>query len=113
MGAGGMGRLISEEVTPAEASVDARAMSRGEPGLPAQFTWRGRRFGVAEVLRTWKSASPEGGRAGANMYVRRHYYEVRCCSGEVMTLYCERQPQSRARAKCRWWLYTLIEPGAP
>jgi hypothetical protein len=42
--------FVSEAVTPEAGSFDAAAMSRGEPGLPRAFTWRGRRFEVAEVV---------------------------------------------------------------
>ena len=102
-------QFISEEIVSEPGTADARSMARGEPGLPTRFTWRGRQCAVAAVLRAWKSSSPEGGRAGGEMYVRRHWYEVATESGETMTLYCERQPRSRQRAKSRWWLYTLVE----
>jgi len=93
--------FVSEAVTPEPGSFDAAAMSRGEPGLPRVFTWRGRRFEVAGVLSTWKTSTPERG----ELYLRRHWFEVSVASGERMTLYCERQAKNRNKPKSRWWLY--------
>lgn len=105
-----MARFISEPIVPVAGAIEVGRMARGEPGLPARFLWRDREYDVADVLDTHKSASPEGGRVGAEMYVRRHWFTVACHSGEVMTIYCERQAR-HANAKARWWLYTVEEPG--
>jgi hypothetical protein len=106
-----VGHFISEPITPVVGAIEAGRMARGEPGIPARFVWRDREYQVSEVLETYKTASPEGGRAGAEMYVRRHWFRLRCQSGEVMTIYCERQAR-RTNAKARWWLYTIDEPAA-
>lgn len=98
--------FVSEAVAPEAGTFDASAMARGEPGLPRVFTWRGRRFEVAQVLATWKTSTADRG----EMYLRRHWYEVLAASGERMTLYCERQARNRTRAKARWWLYTFRPP---
>jgi hypothetical protein len=100
--------FISEAIEPVAGTADASAMSRGEPGLPARFVWRGRTFEVAQVLRTWKTSSPSGG----EMYLRRHWYAIRCVSGDRMTLYCERQAKTRKKPTRRWWLYSAFW-GAP
>ena len=100
-GATGGETFVSEAVTPEAGGFDAAAMSRGEPGLPRAFTWRGRRFEVAQVLATWKTSTRERG----ELYLRRHWFEVRASSGERMTLYCERQAKNRNKPKARWWLY--------
>ncbi|MHB0877293.1 MAG: DUF6504 family protein [Anaerolineae bacterium] len=105
-----MARFISEPIVPVAGAIEVGRMARGEPGVPARFTWREREYAIVSVLEAHKFASPEGGRPGAEMYVRRHYYTVSCLSGEVMTIYCERQAR-RANAKARWWLYTIEEPG--
>lgn len=68
-------RLISEAITPARGSFDAAAMARGEPGLPARFTWRQTEYAVADLLETWKSSEREGGSGEA--YLRRHWFKVR------------------------------------
>ena len=87
---------------------DAAAMSRGEPGLPTRFRWRGVEYRVAGVEQAWKTSTPDRG----EMYLRRHWFRVRCESGEAMTLYCERQARSRGRAKARWWVYSVASaPG--
>ena len=95
--------FVSEAVVPEVGSFDAAAMSRGEPGLPRAFTWRGRRYEVAQVLSTYKTSTPDRG----EMYLRRHWFQVRALTGERMTLYCERQAKNRNRPKARWWLYSV------
>lgn len=98
--------LISEPITPESGSIDTNALARGVPAAPERFTWRDREYLVAATLSSWNSVTPEGSRAGANKYLRRHYFEVRCATGEVMTLYCERKPSA---GRNRWWLYTIEE----
>jgi Domain of unknown function (DUF6504) len=61
---------------------------------------------VAEVLGVWKTSSPD---TTGEVYLRRHWWEVRTGSGHAMKLYFERQ-KSRKDAKARWFLYTVIEP---
>ena len=102
--------FVSEELVPEAGTADAAAMARGEPGLPGAFTWRGRRYAVVGVLGSWKSSSPEGGRAGAEVYLRRHWYRIATDAGDVMTVYCQRQAGNRKRPKSRWWVYTVARP---
>lgn len=102
-----MPELISEPITPEAGTFDTSAMGRGEPGLPTAFTWRGRSAKVAEVLRVWKQSSREGGRAGGELYLRRHYYELRMADGAVWTVYFLRQPPRSGNARARWFLYTV------
>ena len=103
-------QFISEPIEPAPGAADATAMARGEPGLPATFTWRGRAYHVAGRLDTWKQSGPS---SCGERYLRRHWFRVQTLEGPVMTLYCLRQPASARRAKARWWLYSLqaAEPG--
>ncbi len=96
-------QFVSEAVEPKAGSFDTSAMSRGESGLPTEFTWRGTRYVVAEVLSTWKTSTAERG----EMYLRRHWFRGRTAGGEQMTLYCERQAKNAKRPKARWWLYTV------
>ena len=103
-----MARFISEPIVPVPGAIELGRMARGEPGLPARFIWRDQEYQVADLLEKHKSASPEGGRVGGEMYVRRHWFKIGCRSGEVMTIYCERQTR-HANAKARWWLYTIEE----
>lgn len=97
--------FISEPITPTPGSFDAAAMSRGEPGLPRQFTWRGAQYTVAAILRAWKSSAREGG--VGELYLRRHWYTIQTTDGHRMTLYCERQTKNPKKPKARWWLYTV------
>jgi hypothetical protein len=105
LSAGMSEEFVSEELVPIVGSADASAMSRGEPGLPREFTWRNQRHAVVEVLRTWKSSGPE--RGGGEIYLRRHWHEILTDTGLRMTVYCERQARSRKRPKARWWVYTV------
>jgi hypothetical protein len=97
-------QFVSEAVEPVAGTFDPAAMSRGEPGLPQRFTWRGEEYRVAHVEQTWKTSTPDRG----EMYLRRHWFRVHCESGHRMTLYCERQTRSRRQPKARWWLYSFV-----
>ncbi len=98
--------FVSEPITPTVGTFDASAMSRGEPGLPNEFDWRGRHFTVvAHVLKKWKSSTRERG----EMYLRRHWFSVETTSRDRMTLYCERQAKNLKKPKARWWLYSMAK----
>jgi Domain of unknown function (DUF6504) len=102
-------RFISEAIQPVIATFDTARMAAGEPGLPREFTWRGRTVKVANVLRSWRETgkcrhgSPE-------LYVRKHWYEVETSSHDTMKIYCDRQPRGR-RNSARWWLFSISEAG--
>jgi hypothetical protein len=102
--------FVSEEMTPVAGTGDAAAMSRGEPGLPGRFTWRGVEYRVVGLAKQWKTSGPC--RSGSpEMYLRRHWYRIVTDPPAVMTVYCERQARSRRSAKSRWFIYT-VEAGA-
>ena len=94
--------FVSEPLTPDPGSFDTAAMARGEPGLPAGFTWRERHYVVAEMLQSWKTC----GRDGEAVYLRRHWFRLRTGDGLVLTIYCQRQA-SRVNARHRWWVYSV------
>ncbi|MCY2950827.1 MAG: DUF6504 family protein [Planctomycetota bacterium] len=73
--------------------------------LPAQFTWRGKRYAVRRLLSAWKTSTPDRG----EMYLRRHWFRIEATTGERITLYCERQATNTKKPKTRWWLYTIRE----
>lgn len=99
-------RFVSEPIQPAAGTFDAAGMTRGEPGLPKQFTWRDQQYTVAEVLEAWKEDGPC--RSGSpEMYLRKHWYRIRTIEGPEMTIYFERQARSKQQSKKRWWLYTV------
>ena len=104
-----MDEFVSEPIEPVAGAFDVAAMSRGEPGLPDRFAWRGTNYAVAAVLRTWKTSTPDRG----EMYLRRHWYELRTATGERMTLYCERQSKRGRSPKRRWWLYSIAPAAVP
>jgi hypothetical protein len=98
--------FVSEEITPVAKTASTASMARGEPGLPARFTWRHAQYDVVDVQETWKSSGPcrSGGR---EVYLRRHWYKVRTEPPAVMTLYFERQANHPGRPKARWWIYSI------
>ena len=102
-------KFVCEQITPAPGSGDTSAMARGEPGLPASFTWRGTEYRIAGVIEKWKTSSPCKSGA-AEMYLRRHWYRVLTEPQAVMTIYFDRQAKDRSRPKARWFIYS-IAPG--
>ena len=96
--------FISEPLTPLRGSGEAAGAARGEPALPAAFTWRGQTYTVENILRKWKTSAPEGGRSGAERYLRRHWWTLRTTDGATLTIYCLRQAR---QGQNRWWLYTV------
>jgi len=99
-------QFISEPITPVPGTFDTRTIAIGEPGLPQRFTWRDDEYTVAEVISVWKTSSPD---TTGEVYLRRHWWELRTDTGHVMKLYFERQ-KNRKNAKARWFVYTVIEP---
>jgi hypothetical protein len=107
-------QFVGERIEPVPGTGDAAQASRGSPGLPQRFTWRGTTYKVAEVLKTWRVTGPMKGssRGEGEQYVRKHWFLVRTASGEEMTLYFERQARSGRQRKKRWWLFTVKRPAA-
>lgn len=97
-------QLISESLS----SVVSAPRASGEPGPPAEFSWRSQHFVVTEVIKTWKGVGSDRTHGSGEQYVHKHWFEVRVEDGQVMTIYFERQPRSRAQASKRWWLYQII-----
>lgn len=110
-GGRGPGEFISELIAPVGPSFDAGAMARGEPGLPQAFEWRGRKVAITSRLEQWKATSAEGGRAGGQVYLRRHYYRLAMADGCVWTVYFTRQTPPSGSPKSRWFLYTIAQSG--
>ena len=100
--------FISEPISPLAGTFDTRAMSRGEPGLPAGFTRRGELLRVVDVLQAWKESSREGGTG--EWYLRRHYYRLRMSDGSAWIVYFIRQSPTGANPKARWFLFGLEPP---
>ena len=96
-------QFISEPIVPVAGTFDTRSIALGEPGLPQRFAWRGSEYAVAEVLAVWKTSGPD---TTGEVYLRRHCWEVRTDTGQVMKIYFERQ-KNRKNAKARWFAYTV------
>ena len=99
--------FISEQIVPVSGTFDPAAMATGAPALPARFRWRDTEYTIAEVLKTWSQSGPDKGHT-AEMYLRKHWFEVRTTDGPIMTIYFERQPRSKHHAKKRWWIYSIV-----
>jgi hypothetical protein len=103
-------QFISEAIIPDAASF-GRPATVGEPTLPQRFTWRKQKFEIREVVRVWKEHEPDRTHGSGELYLRKHWFEVRVDDGSVMKIYFQRQPMSGRSAKARWWLYSLARPG--
>lgn len=101
-------RLISEAIKPLTETADASRMAIGEPGLPREFVWRGRTVTVTSVLRSWRETG-KCHHGSAEMYVRKHWYEVVTVSDGTVKLYFERQSRGGRKA-ARWWLFSIHAP---
>jgi phosphoribosylglycinamide formyltransferase-1 len=99
--------FISEQILPVAGTFDPAAMAKGAPALPGRFCWRNTEYTVAEVIKTWKESGPDKGPT-SQMYLRKHWFELRTTDGTIMTIYFERQPRSKHQAKKRWWLYSIL-----
>lgn len=97
--------FISEPISPLAGERDTAAMARGEPGLPSGFRWRDGDFLIAKRIDRWKASSPEGGKRGNEVYLRRHYYVLQMSDQTRWTVYFTRQAGSKPKA--RWFLYTI------
>lgn len=100
-------RFVSEPIKPVVATADPGAMAAGGPGLPREFTWRGRTLGIAAVVRAWRETGPCK-HGSSEVYVRKHWFEVETTAGQTAKLYFERQPRDRSRTR-RWWLFSIDE----
>lgn len=100
-------RLISEPIEPMTETFDPGAMSRGEPGLPSGFVWRGVSYRIGSCEKSWNVNRPDS--TGTEMYRRRHYFALTMADGARWVVYLLRQPPpGRAgRIQTRWFLYTV------
>lgn len=102
--------FISEPITPAGPIVEADAMARGEPGLPAAFVWNDRRMGVVRCLARWKQTGHEVGNVRGQIYLRRHYFKLLMDDATLWTVYFVRQTPRSGSPRRRWFLFAVEEP---
>jgi len=98
-------RFIGTTIQPVVGTIDPHRMSTGGPGLPRQFRWGKRTLCIVSVRNTWRETGPCH-HGSAEVYVRKHWFEVLTDSGEAMKIYFERQARSR-QIKSRWRLFTI------
>jgi Family of unknown function (DUF6504) len=99
-----MGHFVSEALTASAETIDTGGLSRGEPPLPKDFTWRDERLAVRDVVRTWRSTTTDRG----DTYLARHWYELALADGRTAVVYFDRKAH---RGQPRWWLYTIAAGG--
>ncbi|MFC1675627.1 DUF6504 family protein [Planctomycetota bacterium] len=93
-------KFISEPIKPVAGTFDTAPMAIGEPGLPARFLWRDTEYTVAKVLEKRKESGPcKSG--SAEMYLRKHWFKIKCTDATEMTIYFERQPRSKKQNKTK------------
>jgi hypothetical protein len=98
-------RFVDEPLESVVATADTSLMAAGGPGLPHEFRWRGRTIEIAAVLRSWRETG-KCRHGSAELYVRKHWFEVVTAGHETMKIYFDRQPR-RGRKEARWWLFTI------
>ncbi len=84
-------------------------MSRGGPGIPRHFTWRGRSYEVLGLIDTWTTRERGKGMDKKYTYIRKHFYRIKTTTGEIMTLQFDRKPQG-PRGRDRWSLFSMETP---
>ncbi len=116
-----METFVSEPIEPAAADsrpgaaieFDTAAMSRGEPGLPGGFRWRGETYLVRRVIRRWKQSGSEIGRANGEKYLRRHCFELAMSDDSVWSVYFLRLTPRSGSPRRRWFLYSIARSESP
>ena len=106
-----MEEFVSEVITPHAGTFDSGAMATGLPGLPAGFDWRGESYRITTQLESWKQSAPEGGRAGGERYLRRHYFRLHMSDGATWVVYFVRQTPRGTSPRKRWFLYAIERDG--
>lgn len=99
--------FVSEPIEPERGSFSTGSMAKGLASLPAAFRWRNRRYEIVECLRHDKVSMPE---ATGERYLRRQEFRVRLDTGQIATLYVQRQASRGASprvARRRWFLYSI------
>jgi hypothetical protein len=100
-------QFVSEPIKPVVATCDTARMAAGEPGLPSEFVWRGQSIKVLNVLRTWRETG-KCRHGSAELYVRKHWFEVAAAPYGLMKIYFDRQSRPGGKAG-RWWLFSMSD----
>jgi hypothetical protein len=100
--------FVGEAIDADVGTMNPELIAQGEPAPPRAFSWRGKRYEVETVTKTWKSHKTDRG----DKYVDRHWFEILTRDGETMRLYFDRRPKTLKR----WFLFstgTMLEPANP
>ena len=110
---------------PIQVAYDRPPALEKRPGPPDGFTWEGRDYRVAAVLREWHDYRQRGKtrafyvkergsyRAKAaerrgSWGVGRDYYRLRTEAGEVFDIYYDRSPRGEGGRKGSWFLFRQV-----
>ena len=99
--------FVGEAILPEESSFAVSPMATGLPGLPRQFSWKGKSYFVTEVMEEWKEAGHCSHGSGER-YVRKHWFRVKTSEAIEMRIYFERQ--GRSSGGSLWRLYSTRTP---
>ena len=103
--------FVGESIVPVAETMDAGRMARGEPGLPRRFRWRGAEHEIVAVIGTSKSTG-DCSHGSGEQYVRRHWYDVRTRSGDVMRLSFDRSARTPAQLRTAWRIVSIVRAPA-
>jgi len=101
--------FISEPIKLTGEFLGSDSAARGLVAVPAGFVWREREYRIVELLAKEKASSPEGGKAGNEVYLRREYLTVLLDDGREAVIYFERQARLGQNPKQRWFIYTIAD----
>ncbi len=92
--------LVSEPLEPDPGSFSRDGVPAGAPAWPLRFRWRDRDYAVAAIERVWKTTNASPYTTG-DIYVRRHYADVRTACGERLRIYADRSGR-----RGRWMVHS-------
>ena len=92
--------LISEPLEPDPTAFSRDGVPAGAPAWPLRFTWRARVYEIETIERTWKTTNASPYTTG-DIYVRRHYADVRTACGAQLRIYADRSGR-----RGRWMVHS-------
>jgi hypothetical protein len=110
---------------PVDVIHDEPPVMEKRPGPPDGFTWEGRTYRVAGVLKEWHDYQPRGksltfyvkeqgsfrakaARRRGSWGVGRDYFRIRTDEAEVFDIYYDRDPNGPGGRKGTWYLFRQI-----
>ncbi|NMB12604.1 MAG: hypothetical protein GX977_09995 [Firmicutes bacterium] len=91
--------FVCEPIIIDSSSVSLLPLSRGAPGCPRRFTWRGQEHNVVAIVETTKQLRAHDSK---ETYVRSHSFRVRTDTNLEMVLRCDRRVRGNP-----WRVFTV------